>query len=280
MYLWVKWAAPLVLGALAIVSRADAAPRYVAMGSSYSAGPGVGAPDPTSGNCGRSKSNYAQLLAKRRQLSLTDVACSGATTENILEHGQYGFARQIDALDAETRLVTILIGGNDLSYVQSLFSLSCRDRGASDCRLVDAQGIKQRSAALSSRLGKVIDAVRRRSPKARIILVGYLPAVPVDPKINCQALFLSKKNADWLRRLTQSLSDDLERTAARKKVEWVSAYDLGKGHEVCSAEPYVSGFGAPQQPGWAAPVPYHPTQAGMNRIAEALDQLLAEAPPK
>lgn len=79
--------AAVLLADTAQVSAAHAGGRYVSMGSSYAAGPGVGAPDPASGACTRSQSNYARQVAARRHLDLVDVACSGATTENILVRG-------------------------------------------------------------------------------------------------------------------------------------------------------------------------------------------------
>lgn len=101
--------------------------RYVSMGSSYAADPGVGPPDPASSACERLLSNFARSVARRNRLDLTDVACSGATTGNILVRGQYGFAPQIEAVAADTRLVTILIGGNDVAYIPNLLALSCLD---------------------------------------------------------------------------------------------------------------------------------------------------------
>ena len=58
--------------------------RYVALGSSMAAGPGIrpradGAPLPA----GRSARNYPHLVADRLGLDLVDVTYSGATTANL-----------------------------------------------------------------------------------------------------------------------------------------------------------------------------------------------------
>jgi hypothetical protein len=59
--------------------------RYVAMGSSFAAGPGVTAPADTPANrCARSADNYAHQLARKLNLQLVDVSCSGAKTDNLL----------------------------------------------------------------------------------------------------------------------------------------------------------------------------------------------------
>ena len=59
--------------------------RYVALGSSVAAGPGIrpsadGAPF----RAGRSARNYPHLVAEQLGLDLVDVTYSGATTANVL----------------------------------------------------------------------------------------------------------------------------------------------------------------------------------------------------
>lgn len=60
--------------------------EYVALGSSFAAGPGVGERAPGSPSlCMRSASNYPQLFAALRGLDVTDVTCAGATIQNLIE---------------------------------------------------------------------------------------------------------------------------------------------------------------------------------------------------
>ena len=60
---------------------------YVAMGSSYAAGPFLGSRVPGSPRpAGRSLQNYAHLVAADLGLALTDVTFSGATIAELL-HG-------------------------------------------------------------------------------------------------------------------------------------------------------------------------------------------------
>lgn len=61
-----KAAAPLLAAALlagAARGVVDGGGRFVSMGSSYAAGPSVGRPDQAAGDCQRSLSNYARLVA-------------------------------------------------------------------------------------------------------------------------------------------------------------------------------------------------------------------------
>ncbi|WP_298689312.1 SGNH/GDSL hydrolase family protein [uncultured Sphingomonas sp.] len=252
------------------LAQVPAGSRYVAMGSSYSAGPGVGTPDSASGQCARSMSNFARQVASGRHLTLTDVSCSGATTDNILVHGQHGFSAQIEAVTPDTKLVSILIGGNDIDYVGNLGGLSCRDTGGTNCHVADPASIESKLAALPARLDQVVAEVRRRAPAARIVLVGYLPAVPANGA-GCAALPLSIADIGRIRGVAIRLAQAIGGAAARNHVGVVRSSEIGTGHDACSASPYIAGYHAPRTPNWPSPVAYHPNQAGMDRIAQALD---------
>jgi len=89
--------------------------QYVAMGSSFGAGPGLTPRAPESPRrAGRSASNYAHLVARALGLDLRDVTYSGATTGDILRTSARGQPAQLDAVTPATRLVTLTGGGNDV----------------------------------------------------------------------------------------------------------------------------------------------------------------------
>lgn len=257
------------------VRAAEQSSRFVSMGSSYAAGPGVGVHDAASGGCGRSLSNYARTVAQRRGLALVDVACSGATTENILVRGQHGFPAQIEAVTPNTGLVAFLIGGNDIGYVGDLFGFSCLSDGKDACQVSSKAQLAQRLAALPGKLDRVIDEVRRRAPDARIVMVGYLPAVAGDAGA-CQQLPLAPTASVRMRDTTARLTQVFEATAARKHVDLVRATAVGAGHEVCAAASYVTGYHPARVESWPEPVAYHPNQAGMYRIAQEFEAILAK----
>jgi lysophospholipase L1-like esterase len=95
--------------------------RYVAMGSSFAAGPGLPSRVPGSPRrAGRSTGNYAHLVARELGLDLHDVTFSGATTSDLLGPSAAGQAAQLDAVTPETSLVTITAGGNDVGFVPRL----------------------------------------------------------------------------------------------------------------------------------------------------------------
>ena len=104
--------------------------EYVALGSSFAAGLGLGARAPGSPIvCQRSVNGYPQQLARMTGLGLTDMSCSGATASHVLRGGQMFLGPQIDALGPGTRMVTLTAGGNDVSYVGDLTAMAFRRRG-------------------------------------------------------------------------------------------------------------------------------------------------------
>jgi lysophospholipase L1-like esterase len=97
--------------------------RYVALGSSMAAGPGIRpgvAAAPRAAR--RSTRNYPHLVANALNFELVDVTFSGATTAHLLTERQHGATPQIEALDGSETLVTITIGGNDVGYVPLLMA--------------------------------------------------------------------------------------------------------------------------------------------------------------
>ena len=103
------------------MSEIPAGSRYVAMGSSFAAGPGLPVRVPGSPRrAGRSASNYAHLVARALGLDLHDVTYSGATTGDILRPSAAGQPAQLDAVTPATRLVTVTAGGNDVGYLPRL----------------------------------------------------------------------------------------------------------------------------------------------------------------
>src|SRR5580704_15809927 len=130
--------------------------KYVALGSSYAAGPGI--PALSGGVCTRSSHNYPNLVAARLKLSLVDVSCSGATTSNVLTTSQGTNPPQISAVTSDTSLVTFTVGGNDIGYTAT--ALSCGTQGAA-CTSDPAQ-LASSLATLKASLTSVVSTIRSK----------------------------------------------------------------------------------------------------------------------
>ncbi|MCV7217331.1 SGNH/GDSL hydrolase family protein [Mycobacterium crocinum] len=244
--------------------------RYVALGSSMAAGPGIrpraaGSPLPA----GRSARNYPHLTAERLGLDLVDVTYSGATTANVLRDSQRGAPPQITALDGSEDLVTVTIGGNDVGYVPLLFAATLpsvlRTLPVLGDTLRELLNPTAREAALNevgAALREVGEAVRSRSPRARIMFVDYLtllppPGTPAPP--------LADDVADLGRHVAQRLAEETAAAAQATGCEVGHAADASRDHHAWSAYPWTIGAGSLLP--WR-PKPWHPNAAGMRAVAD------------
>jgi lysophospholipase L1-like esterase len=256
----------------------EAGDTYVALGSSFAAGPGI---EPIlDKGAARSGRNYAHLVADALSLRLVDVTSSGATTAEILSDRQKTrggrLSPQIQAVTGDTKLVTVTAGGNDIGYIGSLIKGSAVHAALGGLRFlptrltdlvrhrVDFRAPQHGFDAVTDSLVRVVDAVRARAPEAGVVLVDYLtvlgpgahkgPEMPLDPDAVTQVT----ATAD-------GLAGAFARAAERSGADLVAASAASAGHGVGADEPWVSGFRLRHLFG---SVPYHPTAAGMSAVAE------------
>ena len=266
--------AALALLLMASHTMAQSAPlsagmQHVALGSSFAAGPGI---PQQAATCGRSDHNYPHLVAASLGLVLTDVSCSGATTGHILDTPQGEAPPQLSALQAETALVTLTIGGNDISYSSS--TGRCAGAKAEDrCTdKLDKAAIAQVAGKLTLRLGQVIDAIRARSPRAIIVMVPYPRVIP-DQAQRCAAVGLVDADADYLATLGQQLEDAMVGTANAHGALVADVYVDSDDHGPCADEAnrWVNGA-VPAGSGTS----FHPTARGHEAMAAKVRQVLEQ----
>jgi lysophospholipase L1-like esterase len=246
--------------------------RYVALGSSMAAGPGIrpSAPGAPFGS-GRSARNYAHLVAEQRNLDLVDVTFSGATTAHVLTERQRSARPQIEALDGSEDLVTITIGGNDVGYVPLLMAASlpaaARRLPLLGARLRDLFERDAREDALreiGDSLHAVGTAVRQAAPRARVMFVDYLTLLPAE---GVPAAPLSTEHADLGRFIAEGLEDATAAAARATGCGLVRAGHASRDHHGWSSDPWAAAAGLPLP--WR-PAPFHPNAAGMRAIADVI----------
>lgn len=262
-----------LLTTFAGVSLAAAPSQYVAMGSSYAAGPGILPEVPGSPpSCARSVHNYAHVLAEKRGLSLVDVTCSGATTVDILRGGQFSLPPQLDAVTSQTELVTVTIGGNDVFFMANLLALSCDHSVMATCNVRPDEEVAAHFAGLADSLRQVVAGVRQRSPKARVVLVNYFTVLPAQG--TCARARLTNEQADDMRVVARRLADTTRKIAGETGAGLLDVAQLSQLHDACSSDPWVLGAG--REAGVFIP-PFHPTLEAMRAVGNALNDYLERA---
>ncbi|OAD97630.1 SGNH/GDSL hydrolase family protein [Arthrobacter sp. OY3WO11] len=268
--------------------------KYVALGSSYAAGASVGPADPSDkdGLCGRTMIAYPNLVARTLGLDLTNATCGGATTDNITTVPQKvsypasgTLAPQINAVTADTDLVTITIGGNDVNFVGNLYAESClADLAANPssplsnalkeyglCTPLPDETVTSALAAMESKLTRMVEAVQARAPKARIILIDYPVVLPENGK-PCSAVPITQERQKFLNQVARQLSNATKHAAQKTGTEFVAASKNSRGQDACSTTPWMTGYDF--SPGVAA---MHPNEAGHAAVAAALTRQLTTA---
>ena len=147
-------------------------PRYVAMGDSAAAAPLVPEQAQPVG-CLKSTNDYPSVLARRiGAASFTDVTCSGARTEDLVSRSQPTrtgpVPPQLDAVTADTQLVTVTIGGNDVD-LPTIAGEVPADQPGRAAVLAGPRGRRRRRhlRAIDGRRRRLVRPRRRRSARRR-----------------------------------------------------------------------------------------------------------------
>ncbi|WP_197283752.1 SGNH/GDSL hydrolase family protein [Mycobacterium sp. Marseille-P9652] len=261
-------AAPIHLGS-------EPAPglRYVALGDSAAAAPLVpDAADPP--ECLRSTNDYPSVLARDiGARSFDDATCSGATSADITVHAQQTRNRaippQIEAVGADTELITITIGGNDVGLAST--AAACRRSSLTQPPCFDdfaAGGGDRFSAAIRGQAPAwraLVDAVRAKAPHARIVLVGYGTYIRPGGCFGQQPI--NPRDADYFQAKVDELDEAQRALAAAEGVDFFDTRPVSVGHDMCAPaqDRFFEGFVLTHL---AAPL--HPNALGARAVGTAL----------
>ncbi|MDQ3989473.1 MAG: SGNH/GDSL hydrolase family protein [Actinomycetota bacterium] len=249
--------------------------HYVALGDSFTAGPGIPVQRLDPVGCFRSTSNYPSLLATRLGVAeFTDVSCSGAVLESMTAPQPVLLGvnpPQFDALRTDTDLVTVGIVGNDIGYTD-IFStcarLSFTDPAGDPCRRqVTADGVDEFAARIDEaapQLAAVLQGIQERSPDAVVVLVGYLRILP--PENGCfPTVPIARGDVAYLDGIQQQLTAMMAEQAEDNDVQFIDSYAGSLGRDTCQGPftRWVEGV-SPNRP--AAPL--HPNASGMGAVSD------------
>jgi lysophospholipase L1-like esterase len=272
--------AAVLAAVLALPATAAAAPRYVGLGDSYAAGPLIPLQLPPFG-CLKSSSNYAHLAELTLRYSeFRDASCSGAETEDMT--AAQGVTPgpnppQFDRLSADTRLVTLNIGGNDIGFssiAEDCTSTSPDGTPCQDTYVVDGRDeISERIQATAPLVTDVIQGIHARSPEARVLVVNYASILP-DSGPGCwPQMPITEGDVPYVRAKEKELNAMLATQAAANGAELIDWYTASIGRDAC--QPPVIRWVEPVVPVNAA-APIHPNLGGMMGASALLTAALSQ----
>lgn len=223
----------------------------------------------------------------------------------------YGGKFQIDYLDSSVDLVTISIGGNDVGFGDIIaactgilgpkfladgldyeldwvleFAKFAKKRDyaelARNCEsyVHDEAGSFSEAVAsgvenIETEVSNIIEAIKLRSPMARVLVVGYPQFIPGENLPTCGGLTgLDGQERTWARTIVSQLNNRVEAAALRQGVEFVDIEQEfetlgstdGASHLICSSNEFANGISRPTN------LSFHPNLKGH---AELGDYVLA-----
>lgn len=217
--------------------------RYAALGDSYSSGNGTREYFDVA--CRRSAEAYPQLLADGLNAEFAFEACAGARTVDLL-------ATQLEPLDAETDIVTVTIGGNDIGWAEAVKACLTPLADCTD-EIEDSEGLIRNE--LPGLLDGAYGAIANRAPNADVYVLGY-PRLFSGERA-CGAL----KQPNAVEQVRMNEAADRLAGVIRNKAEehgftYVDVRKAFDGHAICDEVAYLNSLAFPPSES------YHPNAMG------------------
>ncbi|WP_051427374.1 SGNH/GDSL hydrolase family protein [Arthrobacter sp. H20] len=237
-------AAGLLAGTIAGPAAADApGPKppadYVALGDSYAAGFGAG---PYLNACGQSPLGLPGLLDQLRKVELTyNATCSGAKAAADRTDAVPDVPEQLEGLvlagliGADTDLVTVSAGGNDLGFGAVVGA--CATQLLAVCEQVIDGRTLQAQTTLAAALDDLYGNLRAAAPEARIVVTGY-PHL-FSPKSGSE-LLLSTEAQQLFNEGTDALNTVIRQNAKANGLHYVDVVQRFKGHGIGTRDPWIT----------------------------------------
>ncbi|MEV8372135.1 SGNH/GDSL hydrolase family protein [Kribbella sp. NPDC056861] len=285
-----------LVGLMSVTSTAQAAApafapvtfsRYVALGDSYTSAPLVPLPELLSLGCLRSINSYPkQLAAQLHVSSFVDASCGGADTTHMTQPQSTTLGTalpQFHALRSDTDLVTVGIGGNDFGVFGSIVGtcpgLRAGDPAGAPCKEHFTVGGKDTLAAklvqTQARITEVVNGIKQRSPKAKIVLVGY-PKIAPEKGFCPGILPFADGDYAYLYSIEQKLNQAVENAAKAGGAVYVDTFGPSTGHDACApdGEAWIQG----KDINLLRAANYHPRYEGQAGVASLTYKKLTGKP--
>ncbi len=231
--------------------------RYVALGDSYSSGLGTREYD-LNRSCHRGSKAWPALVDLAMDTVMSFRACAGAIADDVMQN-------QVGAVTSSTRLVTISIGGNDSGFSKIL--IQCAKPWPTTCWGDIKKAERFVRDDLPARLDRVYTEIRRRAPRALVVVANY-------PRLfsgldECNATRISPGEQRRLNAATDVLSDVIRRRVTRRaNFRFADVRDAFAGKGVCGGEEWLNGLANPYTES------YHPNVQGNRAYADVVLQTI------
>ncbi|MEE4024342.1 SGNH/GDSL hydrolase family protein [Gordonia sp. PKS22-38] len=267
----------------ATISSAHAAPEptpvrytggpYVAMGDSRASG-GFFTPTPDYFlGCKRSAFNYPAVVAVMTlPRHFVDTSCAGAQAPHLYRTAQRtnvgAKPPQLHLVPRDAQVITVSIGGNDMRWGAILSRCNTAPLNDRRCRHNPQleQEVRWRIARMENRVTPALRAIRKKAPRAQIIVVGIggfmgnhgcWPMVPVsDPDVR------------WMNRVFDRAGDALRRATTKVDGTFIDANRRSAGHDPCNL---INPWYESSLSNGSIAYPYHINQAGAIAIASMVN---------
>jgi len=236
---------------------------YVVMGDSVAAGVGLDDSSDSSA-CNRTKQAYPNEVASSLGLELTNLACTGASSQVGILGPQdvNGLATtQIDQLFELKKpdLITLTVGANDINWTSIISKCYMETCG-------DAADIAQTTAGILGVGTSIADILERiksnyeNSPPV-VIVTGYYQVFPAGDTSCASLRGVAAAEREWWRSQEDRLNSTIRDTVGRYPFARFAPVDFNN-HELCSDNSWVQGF--------RDTAPFHPTKDGQKAITASV----------
>jgi len=237
---------------------------YAALGDSVAAGLGLPLTGEggTAADCGRSAKAYPYLVAQKRDLTLTNIACSGATAGDLVTRqsvaGTEVPAQLTTAFKNGTPgVISITAGANDAHWTTFLGKCYATTCGSKADTLVANGYLK----VLQLKLYYMFGSIQRRShgKPPKTILTGYYN--PISSACTSVSSRFTASEVTWVTGEINALNQTIKNVTAHYSFAKYVPVDF-TGHDICAATPWIQGANTP--------APFHPTEQGQAAIARSV----------
>ena len=266
-------AAAALIGALTVAPASANAAYWVGLGDSFAAGPLIPNQTLSPLGCLRSTKNYARLASAQLGVSLKDASCSGAeTAEMTTPQSTYAGTNppQFDSIAADTQIVSLQIGGNDIGFTEILTECQTANPFGHPCQDKYVTGgqdeLRNRIAATAPKVRAVLAGIKART-SARILILNYEALLPSSGSGCWPQVPIAWADVPYVRGIERALNDMIASEASKAGAKLVDTYTVSLGKDACKGS--GTRWVEPLVPGNAA-APFHPNARGMAGVTPAV----------